>query len=177
MAPMKAKLAMLLSLAMLTTFSAIAQEKKIPNRQIDYKGFLANAAEVQKARESHRLTEQEFLRMAGEPGTIVYDARSTDKYEMLHVKGAVHLSLTDVTADELARIFPDKSTRILIYCNNNFENEKVAFAAKAPPASLNIYTFNTLYSYGYKNVYELGPLLDIKKSKLEFEGSRKGSTD
>ncbi len=38
-------------------------------------------------------------------------------------------------------------------------------------ASLNLYTFNTLYSYGYKNVYELGPLIDIQKSVLAFEGS------
>jgi len=38
-------------------------------------------------------------------------------------------------------------------------------------ASLNLYTFNTLSSYGYKNVYEMGPLIDIKKSGLTFEGS------
>jgi hypothetical protein len=33
---------------------------------------------------------------------------------------------------------------------------------------LNISTYIALYSYGYRNVYELGPLLDINKSKLEF---------
>jgi len=59
---------------------------------------------------------------------------------------------------------------VLIYCNNNFLNQQQAFRTKAPVASLNIYTFNVLYSYGYHNVYELGPLLDIKKSKLGFEG-------
>ena len=42
---------------------------------------------------------------------------------------------------------------------------------KAVAASLNLYTFNTLYSYGYANVYELGPLLDIAKSRLIFEGT------
>jgi hypothetical protein len=60
---------------------------------------------------------------------------------------------------------------VLIYCNNNFENEPEAFPSKFARASLNIYTFNTLYSYGYTNVYELGPLLDITKSKLPFEGA------
>ena len=35
----------------------------------------------------------------------------------------------------------------------------------------NIHTFNALYSYGYRNVYELGPLIDISKAKIEFEGS------
>jgi phage shock protein E len=92
-------------------------------------------------------------------------------FAMLHVKNARHLSLPDVTADELAKIIPDKSTRILIYCNNNFGNEPVALPGKAASASLNLYTFNTLYSYGYKNVYELGPFIDIKRSSLTFEGS------
>ena len=31
---------------------------------------------------------------------------------------------------------------------------------------------NVLHAYGYTNVYELGPLIDIKKSKIEFEGSK-----
>ena len=37
-------------------------------------------------------------------------------------------------------------------------------------ASLNIHTFNTLYNYCYQNVYELGPLVDVKKTKLPLEG-------
>jgi hypothetical protein len=76
-----------------------------------------------------------------------------------------------VTAEELAKVIPDKSTRILIYCNNNFTNEPTALPAKAVTASLNLYTFNTLYSYGCTNVYELGPLIDVKKSTIPFEGS------
>ena len=42
------------------------------------------------------------------------------------------------------------------------------FASKAPEASLNISPSISLYSYGYRNVYELGPQLDLKKSKLSF---------
>src|SRR5258708_7309945 len=38
-------------------------------------------------------------------------------------------------------------------------------------ASDNIHTFNTLHSYGYTNVYELGPLLNIRNAKLRFEGT------
>jgi phage shock protein E len=64
---------------------------------------------------------------------------------------------------------PDKNTRILIYCNNNFLGAEKAFPAKAVTASLNISTYIALYNYGYRNVYELGPLLDIKASKLDFE--------
>ena len=40
-----------------------------------------------------------------------------------------------------------------------------------PAASLNIHTINVLYAYGYTNVFELGPLIDIKQTKIPFEGS------
>jgi len=148
-----------------------AADLSIPNPLIDYPGFLRDASEIGKLREAHRISEDDFLRMAAEPGTIVFDARSDSKFAMLHIQGATHLALTDATAADLAKVIPDKSTRILIYCNNNFENEQRAFASKVATTSLNIYTFNTLYGYGYKNVYELGPLLDIRKSKIPFEGT------
>lgn len=66
---------------------------------------------------------------------------------------------------------PDKSTRVLIYCNNNFRDAEGPFPTKLPTASLNLSTYIALYSYGYRNIYELGPLLDMRTSKLEFETS------
>lgn len=148
------------------------QQYTAPNVKIDYNGFLTNAVQVGKLRQERRVSEQDFMEMSQEPDTIVFDARSDSKYQMLHVKSAKHLSLPDITAAELAKVIPSKDTRVLIYCNNNFENEPAAFPSKAIRASLNLYTFNTLFSYGYTNVYELGPLIDITKSKLSFEGTK-----
>jgi len=144
----------------------------IPNPLIDYTSFLATATEVGRVREARRVSEDRFIKMAAEPGTIVLDARSDDKYNRLHIKGSRHLSFSEITAENLAKILPDKSARVLIYCNNNFLNSPVAFASKVASASLNIHTFNALYNYGYKNVYELGPLIDIKATKLQFEGNQ-----
>jgi hypothetical protein len=152
--------------------AADPSNKQIPNRLIDYPGFVSDAAKVGQIRQARRLTEDEFIRMSAEAGTLVFDARSDDKYQLLHVKGAKHLSLTDFTEAELRKVIPVKRTRLLIYCNNNFENEPVAFASKVARASLNIYTFNSLYSYGYTNVYELGPLVDIKKTKIQLAGTK-----
>jgi len=154
------------------SLAACGETNNIPNALIDYDTFLARAADVGRLRNEHRLTEEQFIAMSEEPGTVIFDARSDDKYAALHIKTAKHLNFSDTTASELAKIFPAKSTRILIYCNNNFLNAPNTFAAKAITASLNIHTFNTLFSYGYTNVYELGPLIDIKKAKLAFEGSR-----
>ncbi len=168
---MKTTSALLLALAF--SFTTLTEgAEKIPNRLIDYQTFLKDAKKVGELRAQRRVTEEQFLKLAADPATVIYDARTKDKYDLLHIKGAKHLALTDVTAETLAQIIPAKNTRVLIYCNNNFLNEPHAFASKAAPASLNIYTFNTLYSYGYTNVYELGPLTDVNNSKLPMVGTR-----
>ena len=99
------------------------------------------------------------------------DARSRERYDKLHVKGAVNLSFPDIAVESLAKLLPARKTRILIYCNNNFAGAEGPFPAKIASASLNLATYIALYNYGYRNVYELGPLIDIAKSRLEFESS------
>lgn len=144
----------------------------IPNPAIDMQGYLAVAQEAAAHRQTRRLTEAEFLRLSAEPGTLVLDARSAQKFGELHIKGAVNLSFSDITIESLERVIPDKHTRVLIYCNNNFKNAEGPFPEKAARASLNLSTYIALYSYGYRNVYELGPLLDIKATKLPFESPK-----
>lgn len=141
------------------------------NPAIDMDGFLRVSAEAARHRESRRVDEDEFLRLAREPGTVILDARSERKYAELHVKGAINLSFPDIAVASLARTIPDRNTRILIYCNNNFANAEGPFPSKLPSASLNLSTFVALYDYGYRNVYELAPLVDLARSRLPFEGS------
>jgi hypothetical protein len=141
------------------------------NPAIDMQGFLDISQEAARHRETRRVSEEEFIRMAGEPGTIILDARSREMYDLLHVKGAINLPFPDIAIASLAERIPDKGTRILIYCNNNFENEEKAFARKMAPASLNLSTYVSLYTYGYRNVYELGPKKDVKDSRLTLVSS------
>ena len=139
------------------------------NPAIDMNEYLRISKEAAKHRQTRRLTEADFLLMSREPGTIVLDARSKAKFDQLHIKGAINLSFPDITVASLKKTLPDKSARVLIYCNNNFVNEEEAFPTKLPAASLNLSTYVSLYTYGYRNVYELGPQLDPKTSKLPFE--------
>src|SRR5262245_3427260 len=141
------------------------------NPAIDMKGYMRASRLAMKHRESRRLPEDAFIRMSREAGTIVLDARSREKYDELHVKGALNLSFPDITVASLAKTIPDKKTRILIYCNNNFRNAEAPFPAKRMDAALNLSTYVSLFSYGYENVYELGPLLDLQASKLAFESN------
>jgi len=148
---------------------AFAQKKTgIANPAIDMQGYLRAASAAAQHRETRRLTETDFIRMSQEPGTVILDARSREKYNELHIKGAINLSFPDITVESLKSALPDKNTRILIYCNNNFAGAREAFPTKIAVASLNLSTYIALYSYGYQNVYELGPLLDIKTTKLDL---------
>lgn len=138
----------------------------IPNPSIDMREFLRLANKAAVHRESRRLTEEEFIKASGEPGVVILDARSKEKFDELHIAGARNLSFPDFTVESLTRMFPDKGTKILIYCNNNFVGAERAFPTKVAPASLNLSTYVALYTYGCRNVYELGPLLDAKTTKL-----------
>ena len=146
-----------------------------PNDLIDYDGFARDVTEVRAVREARRIGEAEFMRMAAQPGTVVLDARSERLYRLRHVKGAVNLSFPEFTRETLAHAIPSRATRVLIYCNNNFVGAPESMPTKVISSALNLSTFVSLYSYGYRNVYELGPAVDVKASRLVFEGAEIGS--
>ena len=157
---------MLRALVLIAWFgTALAQD----NPAIDMPGYLRIANEAAAHRATRRVSETEFIRMSGEPGTVILDARSKEKYDQLHVKRALNLSFPDIAIETLRAAIPDAGTRILIYCNNNFANAEGPFPAKLASASLNLSTYIALYNYGYRNVYELAPLIDLRSSQLEFE--------
>ena len=156
----------------LALVAPVAQgQDSIPNRLIDYGGFQKIVETSGKERESRRLTEDAFLAAMQEQGVVLLDARSPAMYQLRHIKGAVNLPFTDFTAASLAGVIPAKDAKILIYCNNNFLGSQVAFASTTATASLNFSTYTSLKAYGYDQIFELGPLLDVSKTKIPFAGS------
>lgn len=138
-----------------------AADKPLPNPRIDYPGFQRLAADVAPRRERRRVTLARFREMARSGKAVILDARSADAFRQGHIDGAINLPLTDFTADALAAALPDRTRPILIYCNNNFSNDRAPVRLKAPAVSLNIQTFINLAAYGYRNVYELGETVDF----------------
>jgi phage shock protein E len=152
-----------------------ASSKALNNPLIDYTAYREAVQRVEPIREQRRLTEAQFKEKMSQAGVVLFDARSGPMFTRLHIDGAVNLSFPDFTEERLAKIIPTKDTLVLIYCNNNFLGSPVAMASKTASASLNVSTYVTLNSYGYTNIYELGPLLDVKTTVLPLAGSEVGA--
>jgi rhodanese-related sulfurtransferase len=165
---------LLATIASLALTGAAFAEKPQPTRksaaaQIDYKGFSSLTGDVSAYRQKRLIGLDRFKQMAREPNTIILDARSAYNYARGHIKGAVNLPFTDFTADSLRdTLGPNRNVRILIYCNNNFVNDAAPVVLKSAPLALNIPTFINLVGYGYKNVYELGDVIDFNESAVEW---------
>lgn len=161
-----------------------------PKAKVSFSDFKGLVAEVEAHRARRLVNLDTFLKMSKEPGTIILDSRSTFRYDRIHLQGAKHLSFTDFTQSNLKGVIPSFETRILIYCNNNFEGNQTDFASKialpsqsnpmatqmasqAKPVmmALNIPTYINLYGYGYRNVYELDELVNVNDPRIHFQGS------
>ncbi len=157
-----------LTLALLAAPLAVAQVKDRPaaSAQINYQGFRSLAGEVEAYRAGRLISLAEFQRMAREPNTIILDARSADAFQAGHIDGAINLPFTDFTDQSLAAALRNPNVRILIYCNNNFSNNAQPVVLKRIELALNIQTFINLYGYGYRNVYELGEVVDFNDAEV-----------
>lgn len=171
-------------LAIILSLLSIQAEDQISNpAKVDYDAFEKLVSEVKAHRKERLVNLDKFLSMTREDNIIILDTRSSAMYKSKHLKGAINLNFSDFTQNNLARKIPKFDTKILIYCNNNFEDDQVNFATKiaAPPVNrndgkqltlaLNIPTYINLYGYGYKNVYELSELVSVNDERIEFEGT------
>src|SRR5438105_3784547 len=95
-----------------------AQIRSYPKAKVSFDDFKSLVAEVEESRSKRLVDLKTFLAMSKENGTIILDTRSDFRFERLHLKGAKHLSVTD-----------------LIYCNNNFEGNQTDLPSKValPP--------------------------------------------
>ena len=180
------------SVILLAANVGFAQDTKYPKAKVSFDDFKGLVAEVETHRASRIIDLNTFLKMSKEEGVIIFDSRSDFRFDRIHVKGAKHLAFTDFTQDNLKKVIPNPETKILIYCNNNFDGNQTDFASKVAvprPKSdkaaatqfaaqgkplmmaLNIPTYINLYGYGYRNVYELHELVKVNDPRITFEGT------
>jgi hypothetical protein len=195
---MKTGLSTAVLVLLVMTTAALSQMKlsqvgeSYPPAKVSFEDFKNLVAHVESHRAERLVDLDTFLAMSREPDSIILDTRSDFRFERLHLKGAKHLAFTDFTQDNLGKVISGFETRILIYCNNNFDGNETDFASKValPPPSpsgpvenqlaaqekpvmmaLNIPTYVNLYGYGYRNVYELHELVSVNDPRVVFEGT------
>jgi hypothetical protein len=138
------------------------------NPQIDYPGFQRLAAEVRPYRQTRLINWAEFDRLRGERDVLILDARSEAAFRQGHIAGAVNLPLPDFNAASLRRVIGRSNRPIIIYCNNNFSNNREPVMTKMLPLALNIQTFINLVGYGYRNVRELNDVIDFNDPRVRW---------
>ena len=154
-------------------FGCSRNNKNQPIDKVDYDGFVILSDSLSKYRETRLIDETTFNNFRSDANTIVLDTRSKEAYDEIHIEGATHLNFSDFTEKKLRKIIPSKKTRILIYCNNNFDSKIPSLYDKSIRLALNIPTFINLYGYGYKNIYELNGYLKEENTKIPLMTNNK----
>ena len=115
---------------------------------------LGSCAEKRKGAAYKMVSMAEGLEIAKEnPGAIVVDVRRDDEYKAGHIPGAVLLTMEKITAETAAKVLPDKSQMILIYCRSGRRSKIAA---------------QNLSELGYTNIVEFGGILDYKGEVEKF---------
>ncbi|MEL7531239.1 MAG: rhodanese-like domain-containing protein, partial [Bacteroidota bacterium] len=99
--------------------------------KVSFEDFKQLVQEVESIRAEKLLSLDEFMLLSSKRNTIILDTRSREKYQNKHIEGAINLPFTEFTQKNLEEIIPHKNTKVLIYCNNNFEGDPISFASKS----------------------------------------------
>lgn len=92
------------------------------------------------------LSMAEGIEMAKDnPKAVIVDVRRDDEYKAGHIPGALLLTLEKITKESAAKVLPDKSQMIFIYCRSGRRSKIAA---------------NKLLELGYTNLIEFGGILD-----------------
>ena len=159
------------ALALILTSASPLAAAPPPNPQIDYPGFQRLTTDVRAYRETRLIDWNTFLSAATDPDVLILDARSERQFAQGHLAGAVNVPLPEFSEERLAEVIGTRNRPILIYCNNNFINDRPPVMSKAMPLALNIQTFIHLVGYGYPNVRELNDVIDIDDPRIPWVSS------
>ena len=95
-----------------------------PNPQIDYPAYARLAQEVRDYRAARLIDWRTFLAAAAQSDVLILDARSERQFAAGHLAGAINVPLPEFSEERLAEVIGRTDRPILIYCNNNFRNDR-----------------------------------------------------
>jgi rhodanese-related sulfurtransferase len=97
---------------------------EIPPPKHHSPGFLKIVEDAKTRVSEISIDKYQSLLASGEAGQLV-DVREDSEWAAGHAKGAVHLSKGIIERD-IETVFPDKSTRLVLYCGGGFRSALTA---------------------------------------------------
>ena len=108
---------------------------------------LFGCAEIGNNNSYTKITATEGMEMMQtEEKVVILDVREKDEYEAEHIEDSVLLPLGQIETDA-AQTLPDKDAAIIVYCRSGVRSAEAA---------------GKLAKLGYKNVYDMGGIIDWK---------------
>ena len=92
----------------------------------------------------HLTHDEARAMLKSDPNIILLDVRTAEEYEKKHIVDAILIPIADLREGDFSKI-PDKNATIIIYC----------WTGRRAQDSAEI-----LIEHGYKNVYEMGGIVD-----------------
>lgn len=123
----------------LLSFSCTAKENQNPKKE----GVMNSYISVSMENGLKMFSESE--------NAVLLDVRRIDEYNAGHIPGSILLTNETITQENAEKILPSKTAKIFVYCRSGRRSKEAA---------------QKLASYGYKNVIEIGGILDYS-GKLE----------
>jgi hypothetical protein len=152
-----------------TAQPAAPQRPLLLNPQMDFDGYRQLIEEVRPYRLSRLIGWDQFAAASRERDVLILDARSERQFAAGHIRGAVNVPLTEFSVELLAQVIgPDRNRPILIYCNNNFREDRPPVVLKTGRLALNLSTFTHLYGYGYRNIRELNDVVAMDDPRIAW---------
>ena len=85
--------------------------------------------------------------MSKDSDFVLLDVRRPDEFKAGHIPGAVQLTNETMTEENTLAVLPDKNQTVYVYCRSGRRSKLAS---------------QKLLDYGYKNVIEIGGILDYK---------------
>ena len=124
----------------LINFSCTAKENQNPQKK---EGVMNSYISVSMENGLKMLSESK--------NAVLLDVRRIDEYKAGHIPESILFTNETMTQEKAEKLIPSKNTQILVYCRSGRRSKEAS---------------KKLIEYGYKNVVEIGGILDYS-GKLE----------
>ena len=130
----------------------LKKQSRIQVNPISSDEYYKKAVKINEIRKKHILGADTLLNLMKDKNTVLLDVRGDDSFRQKHIRGAVHLSLADMTPQTLAKAIPSKGSRVILYCDAAL----IPYPTRMIGASTQAYPL--VFQHGYGNLYEVGEL-------------------